>query len=240
MYYLESRYYDPELGRFINGDAFASTGQGVLGNNMFAYCLNNPVCCVDRTGCIVGAATVTVFGISNTWNPVGWVVLGVIGIVACVTIAYDLARSTPRTTSKTKILADVKAKQQTEKKQYQLAYVSSSGGLVKVGKKLSFTEALTALGISGAVNSVTNRYSYNIGKSSEAQRALEHLGSGNWGIYTSSQTAAKALAVVFGFSGPPEVHGSGMYGHYHGGYWNSKTSNYEHVFHIWFGGVKNY
>ena len=51
LYYLQSRYYDPELGRFINADAYASTGQGVLGNNMFAYCGNNPVKYADPTGC---------------------------------------------------------------------------------------------------------------------------------------------------------------------------------------------
>jgi len=30
------------MGRFINADSYASTGQGVLGNNMFTYCLNSP------------------------------------------------------------------------------------------------------------------------------------------------------------------------------------------------------
>ena len=50
LYYLQSRYYDPELGRFINADAFASTGQGILGNNMFAYCLNNPIRYEDTQG----------------------------------------------------------------------------------------------------------------------------------------------------------------------------------------------
>ena len=49
-YYLQSRYYDPEIGRFINADSFASTGQGFFGNNMFAYCLNNPVCRKDISG----------------------------------------------------------------------------------------------------------------------------------------------------------------------------------------------
>ena len=43
FYYLNSRYYDSKTGRFINADACASTGQGLLGNNMFAYCGNNPV-----------------------------------------------------------------------------------------------------------------------------------------------------------------------------------------------------
>jgi len=50
FYYLITRYYDPVVGRFLNADAFASTGQGILGNNMFAYCGNNPINCIDRTG----------------------------------------------------------------------------------------------------------------------------------------------------------------------------------------------
>ena len=52
LYYLQSRYYNPEVGRFINADALVSTGQGMLGNNMFAYCLNNPVNLVDWTGSV--------------------------------------------------------------------------------------------------------------------------------------------------------------------------------------------
>lgn len=50
LYYLNSRYYDPETGRFLNADVYVSTGQGVLGNNMFAYCLNNPVNGEDQYG----------------------------------------------------------------------------------------------------------------------------------------------------------------------------------------------
>ncbi len=50
FYYLQSRYYDPEVGRFLNADGYASTGQGVLGTNMFAYCHNNPVNFSDPDG----------------------------------------------------------------------------------------------------------------------------------------------------------------------------------------------
>ena len=50
LYYLQSRYYNPEIGRFINADGFTSTGQGLLGNNMFAYCGNNPISRYDPTG----------------------------------------------------------------------------------------------------------------------------------------------------------------------------------------------
>ena len=50
LYYLHSRYYDPKTCRFVNGDGYVSTGQGLLSHNMFAYCLNNPVNKVDPNG----------------------------------------------------------------------------------------------------------------------------------------------------------------------------------------------
>ena len=50
FYFLQSRYYDPETGRFLNADGYVSTGQGILGNNMFAYCGNNPVNYYDPNG----------------------------------------------------------------------------------------------------------------------------------------------------------------------------------------------
>ena len=67
LYYLQSRYYDPEIGRFINADALVSTGQGLLGNNMFVYCNNNPISHKDATGnfpwLIVGLAVLFVGGV---------------------------------------------------------------------------------------------------------------------------------------------------------------------------------
>ena len=50
LYYCQSRYYDPTLGRFLNPDAFTTTGQGILGSNMYGYCGNNPVNQTDSTG----------------------------------------------------------------------------------------------------------------------------------------------------------------------------------------------
>ena len=38
------------MGRFLIADALVSTGQGILGNNMFAYCNNDPVNAYDPTG----------------------------------------------------------------------------------------------------------------------------------------------------------------------------------------------
>ena len=50
LYYLQSRYYDANVCRFINADSYASTGQGFLGCNMFAYCRNNPANRTDLGG----------------------------------------------------------------------------------------------------------------------------------------------------------------------------------------------
>ena len=50
FYYLQSRYYNPEVGRFISSDVLLSTGQGVLGHNAYAYCGNNPASRIDTEG----------------------------------------------------------------------------------------------------------------------------------------------------------------------------------------------
>lgn len=50
FYYLQSRYYDPVVKRFLNADSYASTGQGFLGYASFSYCNNNPVISIDTEG----------------------------------------------------------------------------------------------------------------------------------------------------------------------------------------------
>ena len=50
LYYLCSRYYDPEWGRFVNADVFLGNVGTILGHNVFAYCANNPVNLIDPDG----------------------------------------------------------------------------------------------------------------------------------------------------------------------------------------------
>ncbi len=56
LYYLQSRYYDPAVGRFINADSLVSTDLAVLAQNMYAYCENNPVNGEDQNGKFVLSA----------------------------------------------------------------------------------------------------------------------------------------------------------------------------------------
>lgn len=51
LYYLQSRYYDPLTGRFLNADVYCDTESGTpLSTNMFAYCENNAINNVDYSG----------------------------------------------------------------------------------------------------------------------------------------------------------------------------------------------
>lgn len=50
LYYLNSRYYNPEWGRFINGDNYGGEVGTTLTHNIYAYCLNNPINRYDPTG----------------------------------------------------------------------------------------------------------------------------------------------------------------------------------------------
>ncbi len=54
LYYLQSRYYDPETGRFLNADDVNFIGYSgeQLSYNTFAYCENNPINKLDQTGTI--------------------------------------------------------------------------------------------------------------------------------------------------------------------------------------------
>lgn len=64
FYYLQSRYYDPEIGRFINADSYASTDiVGLLSTNMFSYCENDPINRSDHSG-HAG------YGLMSGWDPI--------------------------------------------------------------------------------------------------------------------------------------------------------------------------
>ena len=53
FYYLNSRYYDPEIKRFISADSIdiiGATPGGLTDKNLYAYCDNNPVMRIDTNG----------------------------------------------------------------------------------------------------------------------------------------------------------------------------------------------
>ena len=57
FYLLETRYYDPETGRFINADGVVDN-KGVETTNLYSYCANDPINNKDTDGQLVHPAVV--------------------------------------------------------------------------------------------------------------------------------------------------------------------------------------
>ncbi len=104
LYYLQSRYYDPEVGRFINADDVetAINSNILLSHNLFSYCFNSPVNMSDIYGYIpvwvvYAAAGAALFGgvtyvIGKALGIEGWALAALTASLAAVgaTIAVIL------------------------------------------------------------------------------------------------------------------------------------------------------
>lgn len=107
LYYLQSRYYDATIGRFINADSeISGIGSSILGNNSFAYCQNNPVNSSDPTGhwpkWLGGALTIAggvaqiaagaALGAFSSWTGIGAVAAGLLVINGGATVVQGIGQ----------------------------------------------------------------------------------------------------------------------------------------------------
>jgi RHS repeat-associated protein len=68
LYYLQSRYYNPEIGRFISkDDSGYHDANNLIDSNLYAYVDNNPVINTDPNGHVVFTAIGTGFGALFGW-----------------------------------------------------------------------------------------------------------------------------------------------------------------------------
>lgn len=97
LYYLNARYYDPEVGRFISADSTQFLEPNTVnGLNLYAYCVSNPVMNVDPSGrfvisLLIGlgvafavgfTASVVSQGMQYGWNNINFVQAGIDGLFA--------------------------------------------------------------------------------------------------------------------------------------------------------------
>ena len=199
LYYLQSRYYNPEIGRFISADAYVSTGQGILGNNMFAYCNNNPVNYSDPTGhsailiaLAIGAVLGGIYGgisaAANDQNIVAGIAIGIVvgGLTGLITEVATVPLMLLGTFAvgaagdvASQMILDGKSLGDVNLISVGLTGVANAG-LALVGKGLSQIDSMA--GLKGAekvaFGAITNSPLLGMGM------ALNMIFSQNFGVYT--------------------------------------------------------
>lgn len=245
-YYLQSRYYVPTWGRFLNSDLpllLELQKKNYAGLNLFSYCYNNPVNYIDPTGYV----TIELFGFVFllTEELIAMLVLVMILVVSIlmpfmgtisipdINISFPTAPSKPDTKpdtkpkSERKVLPNVELKRvNSNAKVYRFCYLSK-GKLVFMHKaKKTIVQVLNVLGIANPILTYKKTYRLKISNFKSFAKDAYKKAKKHWGVFADNQYYAKSLAVLLGNNGPPEVEKSGYYAHFH---------DSRHYIHIWYG-----
>ncbi|MBQ9744288.1 MAG: DNRLRE domain-containing protein [Clostridia bacterium] len=213
MYYLNTRYYDPNIGRFINADG--QLNPNLLGYNLFGYCENNPIKYVDPTGKMAATATMVA---TNFWNPVGWIAGMILFVEAVIIIDKASSAFSNKTIEK------------KEKSKFSTDVIDEYAPPVFYGVKIVSNQWIVCTGAMTGEEAlawvdavaIANQF----GKDSK------------WGLYTKNEIDAMIIATVLGYGAPPiRDNKKGRYPHYHVSghiYYNRKKFKY---FHVWYGEI---
>jgi RHS repeat-associated protein len=91
LVYMNARYYDPQMGRFISPDALVPASGNPQALNRYAYVYNNPISNTDPTGhvpVVAAIATAVSVGVATSFTGAAFVI-SVVG-AATVTAGYVL------------------------------------------------------------------------------------------------------------------------------------------------------
>lgn len=178
LYYLQSRYYNPAIGRFINADSQFDENAGLVGCNLFAYCANNPILYKDVTGESISLALCIVIGV---------IAGAVLGGSAGAIISY--------------------AKYRTVKWKYVLigaaagaAIGGAAGYAIGIAIGASVTTAATAKGFSRAFK-ITAKISKQMGKRGWTEKLIKETILKNVGRKAINKATGNAATAYFTSSG---------------------------------------
>lgn len=232
LYYLQSRYYDPFAGRFLNADIYCDTGTGTpLSTNMFAYCENNPVNYLDPNGyvaliddlvyALIALAAATVAICSSSFLQKGWSAFcnAVGNGLSSIGNAIWNGASAAWNWSKNKIKNAINAVKKFN------TIVNADSKIKSKVKKHSKTRYWSATLKSGYVN---------IGKSLSYSEAKSYVKNGK-SVFTVTKSEAKALAKsAYGGKKPvgPEIDKgkNGVLGYY----WHFHVYGRKNKAHVWY------
>lgn len=152
LYYLQSRYYDPETGRFINADDIFMLGENgdFASLNLYAYCGNNPISRRDASGHawetvldIISLASSIAEVAANPANPWAWA--GLIGDIVDVAVPFvGGVGETTRLLRATINIADAVDDVHDAGKVADIAQIATKGTpneIGKIGEKLAGIDA---------------------------------------------------------------------------------------------------
>ena len=195
------------MGRFLNADAYISTGQGKLGSNMFAYCNNNPVIMYDPSGYSFEESVGGSKRLVETIMYAGYAAGGGAAILLIPQIVDGLNKAIPSIVHKVTYLAEeltsavehaYKRLQKRAEDNYQYWEAYLINGIVCIGRGLTLLEASLRV-------------------------------SCGFSIMCANEGAARWILIVNGYWGAvgPEIHGdAGFFWHYH-------PHRHTHT-HIWY------
>ena len=113
LYYISSRYYDPETRRFLNADDpdVLEIQSDLQDKNLYVYCDNNPVVRVDEDGAVwqlalAGGGTMATGSLAaglGAITPAGWAVIIAIAVVGIATIGIRYTKKKSRKKSKEEV-----------------------------------------------------------------------------------------------------------------------------------------
>ncbi|NLD49905.1 MAG: RHS repeat-associated core domain-containing protein [Clostridiaceae bacterium] len=137
LYYLQSRYYNPEWGRFMNADttdileALTNTEDDLLDVNLFAYCLNNPVNYSDPDGyCAILAGAYFIPGVGQA------LLVATVAVVAIVVVSYAAVKAGQYIGENISEAREKKAKKKKEAKKSQKETATDAPSWAKHEKPL--------------------------------------------------------------------------------------------------------
>ena len=222
MYYLNTRYYDAKMYRFINADEVSYLGANgdLQAFNLFAYCSNNPVMYFDPCGTLAQEFIISSWWITQVDGPLP--VMDILfGALAITLVVVDIAvqegtLDLSKVETKEKDLVIPKTKKEDEKSIYYGA--DCYGG--------TFNIVTSAMTLEEATKWIEDRAKFG------------PYGSGApWGIYTFDDKDASMLAFLYS-KGDLELHDKEIntYPHYHIDGFDIFIAGkkYKH-FHFWFG-----
>ncbi len=248
LYYLRSRYYSTNCGRFINVDSYSGKLGQSYAHNLSAYSYNSPIAFIDKDGysaTVVETIGRIYFDVSSIdWNKVGNVFAKIVGAVAVAVASYrakmeiqtpeEVRRAAGITATMDAATIEAKLLEATTsnavnhlmyEEDYSYYYVAfiKNGMLYTIDLPLTFDEAYIAAQGTVITNAVRDQF--------QSSKRV-------WGIYAPSPYAASKLAAALipgstekSLIASMEEHSSsGIPGDY---YWHWHTT--DHKYHIWYG-----